>query len=733
MSNNSYDVYVDQTLRLVKTLVIKSDDGAEGINKYIQSVYGEGSVNVVDPTTWKYYLNLAGIYHKVDKMMTVTSLDTLETIQFTKENLNEHLATARAYRYGTRYYKELVATYPNQELLINGILTPVDLNTAIAATDGTILYWDPTLVESNEYSLIENINTWIAAYKLRCENKQFAISDDLYLTVSHAVMYMLMVPAIMEMRLKACKTIEAHSFHVKQYFASHNGLDKYFDFMTTRQRLFLYRNIRYIQRHAGANETLLLLIEKMLTARNIPISYYTARHDIENLLTELDVEVVLRKKPLNFGRNSTTYDLLTLAEGYDKEKDLARENQTYQDEYLDIAREELARSTSNVVLTKMLESTMVDYTDSTMYKLNEVLASHWLYHSLNDYYRAVVSCSNPATGERYSLKAFEAFVLMTYCFFKANKLDIEYVPPLTAPHVQRLGFMTTKNMLKVVNEKYHDNLYGMLDDIRKTRPAVGKVISIQAFYNQTYKIYKHINLQRDMIATVGHMDMRAQFEAATKRLYTDWVHYPETPVRFRDWLAERNINLDKLQREDFETMYVELFNEGTGLSLVSKQSLKDIQAAMIAVVQTLSSYSIQFVNNIISENLIQLDPAAARIGDINTKAQIAQPIYSSNTETLTVDSSTMDVVEIDVDRDIDEIIWSQSAGNQLDYELPAMLSDNQLHMVDHHTLEIGVGVSVMVDGVPIRNGDLVFPGSNYMSQITNEEILRIYQKLRERV
>lgn len=733
MSNNSYDVYVDQTILLIQSMVIKSDDGAEGINKYLQSVYGDSAVNTVDPTTWKYYLNLAGIYHATDKIMTVTSLDTLETIQFTKENLNEHLATARAYRFGTRYYRELVSAYPTQELLIKGILTPVDMTTAINAEDGKILYWDNTLVESNEYSLIENINTWIAAYKLRCENKQFAISDDLYLTVSHAVMYMLMLPAIMEMRLKMCKTIEAHSFHVKQYLASHNGLDKYFDFMTVKQRFFLYRNIRYIQRHAGANETLALLIEKMLTARNIPISYYTVRHNIENLLTDLDVEVVLRKKPLNLGTNSTTYDLLELSEGFDKENDLARENAVYRDEYLDIARDDLARSTSNVVLTKMLESTMVDYTDSTMYKLNEVLLSHWLFHSVKGYYRAVVSCNNPATGERYSLKALEAFTLMTYCFFKANNLNLEYIPPMTATHVQRLGFITTKDLLKVVSKKYQPNLTGLLDDVRKTRPAVAKVISIQAFYNQTYKIYKHINLQRDMIATVGHMEMRAQFEAATKRLYTDWIHFPSELVRWRDWLAERNINLDKMNREDFETMYTELFNEGTGLNLVSKQSLKDIQAAMISVLQTLSSYSIQFVANITAENLIQLDPAAARIGDIDTSAEIRQEVQSSNVATTAVVSSTHDVIELDVDRDGDEITWSQSASNKISYKLPKLLDEGNLHSKEHHTLEIANDVTVKADGVAIKNGDLIFPGSQYMAMLSNDQLIEIHQKLNGRV
>ena len=727
MSNNSYDVYVDQTLSLVQSLVIKSEDGADGINKYLQGIYGVGMVDTTNPKSWKYYLNLSGQPHQVDVPMYVTSLDTLETIQFTRANLDEHLATARAYRFGTRYYRELITMYPSQELLINGILRPVAIDAAIAAKDGEVLYWDPVLVEENEYSLIQNINTWIAAYKLRNENKQFAISDDLYLTVSHAVMYMLMVPAVMEMRLKMCRTIEAHSFHVKQYLASHNGLDKYFDFMTVRQRLFLYRNINYIQRHAGSNETLLLLVEKILTARNIPISFYTMRHNVKDLLTTLDVDVTLRKKPLNMGRNSTTYDLLTLNEGYDKENDLARENEVYRDEYLDIARERLSRSTSNVVLTKMLESTMVDYTDSTMYKLNEILLSHWLFHSVHNYYRAVVSCNNPATGERYSLKALESFILMMYCFFKANNLDVEYIPPLTATHVQRLDFLTTKKMLRVVDRKFWPNVTDLLDSIRKTRPAVGRVISIQAFYNQTYKIYQHINLQRDIIATVGHMDMRAQVESATKQLYTDWVHYPAEQVRFRDWLAERNINLDKLQREDYETMYTDLFNEGTGLNLVSKQSLKDIQKAMIAIVETLSSYSVQFVGNITAENLIQLDPAAARIGDINTTAHIQQEVHSSNVHALKVDSRTFEVVELDVDRDGDDITWAQQAGNALDYNIPTLLEPGTVHFKDLHTLEIPIDVNVEADGVVIKNGDMIFPGSQYMAMLDDDTVIDLHQ------
>ena len=246
MASNYYDLYIAANISLATSIIIKSDDTVSGLNEYVNyeaTVNGTPAVDMSDPLSWKYYLNISGQYHHLDKIITITSLDTQEVINFTIDNLAMHPATATAYAFGTNYHTNLVETYPFERLLIMGILYPVSINTAISAKDGTILGYPPNLVEPNEYSLISNLQKWINGYKIRWTNVQFSISDALYSATALGIMYLNILPALLTIRLEACKTNQAHSFHVRQYLASHNLLNQYIDNMTLSQTLFFYRNI----------------------------------------------------------------------------------------------------------------------------------------------------------------------------------------------------------------------------------------------------------------------------------------------------------------------------------------------------------------------------------------------------------------------------------------------------------------------------------------------------------
>jgi hypothetical protein len=76
--------YIELNIKLAKTLVIKSETSANSINDNIRLNYGD-IVDLQDTTSWKYYKNISGQYHPLDRLMTVTSLDSLEEIPFSKE------------------------------------------------------------------------------------------------------------------------------------------------------------------------------------------------------------------------------------------------------------------------------------------------------------------------------------------------------------------------------------------------------------------------------------------------------------------------------------------------------------------------------------------------------------------------------------------------------------------------------------------------------------------------
>lgn len=326
-TNSYHDVYVGKCLALAATIVIKSTDVADAINNYVRLFYGELAVDLGDPKSWRYYKNLAGEYHFADEVMTVVSMDTLETIAFSKENLKVHRATARAYQYGSRQYQELLLQYPRQEMLIRGILYPVDIDAAVAAEDAAILGGYPAeLVEANEYTLISRLQTWVSRFRLRWFNRAYTVTDNLYLTSHLGIMYALLPQVIISLRKEVSKTHEAHSFHMRAYLESHGRLGKYFDQLTTQQAILLCRNIRYLERHPGQQQVFQWLIDRLLTPRAIPLAQYTMRHDISAQPDEVYPTVFFQRKELNLGFSYNTQDQINLEQMMEKEIPLARDN-----------------------------------------------------------------------------------------------------------------------------------------------------------------------------------------------------------------------------------------------------------------------------------------------------------------------------------------------------------------------------------------------------------------------
>lgn len=178
--NNYVQIYVNNCKLLIRTMIVKSSFAANAINKELQTLLGSEAVNEHDPTTWKYYMNLAGEYHSTDKPMFVISLDTKERILFSPENLLIHKLTADSYAHGSRYYLALVNQYPEQEFLINCILTPCDKRTAIDAGDGSILSYQKNLVEDTETTLIQELEIFAKNFISRWHVEAFALTDVYY-------------------------------------------------------------------------------------------------------------------------------------------------------------------------------------------------------------------------------------------------------------------------------------------------------------------------------------------------------------------------------------------------------------------------------------------------------------------------------------------------------------------------------------------------------------------------
>lgn len=624
------DVYVQQTLLLARSIVFKSTISADRQNADLIKRYGASAVDLDRPRTWKYYQNLAGIYHSTDTMMKVISLDTQEWIDFTVQNMVIHTATAVAYRYGTRYYYALLRKYPNQGQLIMAINNPANIDQAIAAKDGDILAYYKYLVEPQEYTLMYEVEKYIKNYFQRYTVVGFQNVRTNYPVINYAILYQSLPGMILNQRLQDIKTDKTHSFHITQYLASHGRLDRFMPYMTLKQKLYLYHNIDFIEKHAGMTSTFEELIQWVLNDRFIPLSSYTVRQ-LQEHNRELYPELRARRTPLGTLFNTAEAEYLPISSLYDKEIPLQAGNRGY---FLDNEKtitRSLENSPSSVIQTKGLESAMVDYTDSTPDQLPTVLMRQWAYMSSQGLYEVLTNFTHPFTGETISIIASDALIYYSYIFMCGIGKEPKYVP----------NFVDVKYRLHPrpnVNILYKDLVPARFPDLKQianelvsSQPDIVQCFSVSAFFDLTYKVFQESQKHWMMTSAINDPMKRGIAAKMISRLFgIEELVLAPPQSDMKAWLAGRHLPEFTGNYTDSLELCNIIFQSATGYTITDTKSLAGIQKAMIEMFTQLSSYTIQIMRDINDSAVLPLNWAAIRIGSLGESssedAHIVAPV-----------------------------------------------------------------------------------------------------------
>ena len=614
MPKAHFDIYRAQVFELAKTMAIKSLATAYTINDELKMLGYQ--VDEVDPTTWKYYQNLAGRYHTLDTVMTVTSLDTLQTIEFTVENLQVHRATADAYVYGSRYYKELISRYPNQESLILGILNPVDIATAIAADDGTILYYNPDLVESNETNLIPQLQEWISGVFARWHVSAYQLTDDLYVPSFLMMLYNFIPIAVMNLRNANCHTRFAHSFHIREFLASHGKLHHFIDYLTKTQMLWLYRNIRYIHRNAGKQDTMDWLVENILTARGLPLAEWKMTHNLADMPdAELYPKVEFTRTPLNFGRHLAGRDHKTIEEMLDDEQPIARGNIRVQDDAEIEIRRQMETSIRNSYMTKVLESAIIDLTDAKPFTFASFILNHWLYLSNIGRYNSFINFDDPRTGAPVTLSTKDAFVVFLFALNKRYGVTLTQIPTIEADLVRKIPMPTRSQIRNLTEREYVTD--EILDAYYSVLSPIGTYISIAGFREAMRKEYDGLMKQWFVWSQLENYMQRGQAEVAGLYFYQDISCNLGNEGSYEDWFSDLSLEYWDYNALECEILSDTILKKAIGADLHEEISLAEMQAALLRLMGRLSSYTVQYLQDINTSPVRILNWNAVRVGDVD--------------------------------------------------------------------------------------------------------------------
>lgn len=599
-------------------MTIKSAVSADLVNRYLISNLGSAAVDLTDPTTWKYYLNISGRYHPTDTPMRVVSLDTLEEIDYTTENLEVHVATKEAYSFGTRYYYSLLNLYPEQDQLILGVRYPVNIHTAIAAKDGTILGYPEGLVEDQEETLIDELNEFIQGYMSRWNVSAFGTTDTLYHTAQHLIFYLAILPKLLNLRMKRCHTAEVHSFHIREYLASHQYLHRYLPYLTHKQAMFLYRNINYLNRNAGTTETFHTLIEKILTERKIPLSEYSIRQ-----LNKFDDKhyplITARRKAINDQFNVGEVSYVDTHRLYEKEFTLEQGNIQEYKGRIEKTDKIFQNAASSVVQTKDLESDMIDYSSAVPDPLNRVLMRQWAHMATHGLYDVSINFKDPKSGEIRTLYAEDALIYYLYIWHSSLGANVVDIPRYMNWKQRKTPRPTVADLLSVADNKFSD-LPGIAGEIIKRQPVIGPCLSTKAFYETSYAVYDQTLKHWNLLSSTGDLEKRGMIEGMILQLYqNEYIQFKAEGTPMSAWLISKDVPAYDYTYEQAQDLMTSIFVSATGLNIDDTKMLKNIQKNLVAMMMELSSYTVQTIVEINDSPIQILNWPAVRPGNFEIK------------------------------------------------------------------------------------------------------------------
>ena len=606
-----YRIYLESNIALSRSVVFYASLAAEVANKEDRE---NGNEISSDRKQWRYFKHLNGDYHYLDPEIKITSLDTFTEIAYTKSELAKHKKTLTVYRNTPQYVRDLIAKYPNQSMLIRGVLNPIPYSTSLNAKEGDVLWLDESLIEPQEHYLRYEINSFIAKFIHRSFRAGYARVDDLYLQTQVAVLRLQLAKHIGSMRNSRIKTAEAHTYHITNYLASHNRLDQYLPYMTIEQKLFFYININWIERHIGHTETYEWLIEKLMTVRSLPMYNYRLVQQTPDLTTDtLQPTGIYARYPLNLVKEGLahsvdTYPIQTVVY---REAECATDNLANIPVYLDGIVTAANESQISSQPTCIVECAVIDPEVVSVVQKIDVVINHWLYLAATGKYDAISELLDPVSGDRLRLSPKELFLIYWYGMSIAiYGTATDKILPIGAQRINRLIPLTEDDYKAVIPWKECYTWRSELDVYQRTAtPLEYKLTSNTEFADYCSEVTWAMDYRNQWTNGCQFGPLRDLRLALWQVSYVNSICDLKTDnySTYAEFFNYLNIDYTLISNDGWMDLATAAFESATAWSNTNSISLEELQRQMISCFKRLSNYTLQFINDLIGEQTIITD------------------------------------------------------------------------------------------------------------------------------
>lgn len=636
-SNKFYtDKYLRDTINLTKSILFTNKNEAGLYNEYIAQKYPSHHVDLSDKKTWRYYLHLSGQYHDVDTPIELISIDNGESIVLTSSTVHLHRVTRKELLKFDLFYKELVDRYPEQELLIKALINTSpkpSIDEIVKLEDYVIISHNKDLIEDNEDDLFHLLQQRIDNYKPTHLLAYYANSDNLFLASQYHIFFSFILKSIMAIRLGNAKTLKAHSYHILNYLSSHHYLDVYYEHLTKKQALYLYRNLLYLDNHVGQDKIFRTLIDKLFTERNMSVVNYTYSQKNE---TDEDnyMRYVFKQKLLSNTNLVYSYQDFELDTIKGKEEPLSPSNPKELEFNLDKVDSAFKNSLFSSLLTKDLETIVVDNTDSVPYKLIPTIIDYWAYLLKTRKMSYLVPVLDPISNREVKLSTQDLFKLFTLVLFKQNNQELDYFPSYTIKRVYKSPLPSAESLLSTFYRPHYDHK-SVIENILFSVPSYSAAVTSFQFEQFVSSIYK-LNIGLWLFTSnLSDKNNEAQFQNVIGNIHqTDTYEFnTETPQEFL-----KRIGFESLYSYSIAALYAMSFSILDGVydnKLAFLNKYKYIQQAMIDIFQKFNSYTVQLIDKYTALSPLLVGPKDPRVA---VSEDIIYKSFNVDTHNLDIES-----------------------------------------------------------------------------------------------
>lgn len=599
--------YINNLTRLLMSINIKIEEAPYQIEYFLHTQYGirKPDFYLDDKRTWKYYINISGNYHSLDVPMYIYNRYTNSNMLLTVSNLNSYPDIRNELLKYSLTYNNLVALYPLQEFLIKSMLLPVNIDFAISAETGTILTYDTNMVDKNEYSLMPELQEYIYGFFGRYYILDYSLVDDLYIASIYAVLFSNLRLKIENIRLKNVFTYEANSYYISNFFKSHLGIDLELDILTDKVKMWLYKNLRYIERHTGKDKTFNLIIKKVLEDSNIGIGEINIIKEDSSLnqstnnfsASYIPGDINFKTKELNnryIINKNKTYDLEQIVK---KELLLPENNQLDSEvitnnEFNTIKAEKYLRENSKIIEI----DDKITLRSRTIPELH-ILIDNWFYYAFNNKYSYIADVKDDNTNTIYRVNAKQAALMLIKIFISVVEQDSKKLKNFRVATTLRYeqGLKSSINRLfldRSITDKLTNRIFDLVPDLPNT------FSTIDDFKDYLLKVNDLNNVIWYGISNAGNAVISSTLKRLQDRLYKDryidlTIYGVESTID--ELLAKEGIDYVISNNYDYITMMKKLVKTFTGLGFNTTDEDTSDMEKYVSLIKKITSYSLQVI------------------------------------------------------------------------------------------------------------------------------------------